>query len=100
MKETKTYKVTGDTPYTPVHLKLDMNVLNHDHPMRIINSIGITCQFGTPQSIADQWWFWNCRNLPYPLPNGISILHIENPLNYVGFGLSERQAKLIIDYTP
>jgi hypothetical protein len=38
------------------------------HPQKRMKDLGITYVAATPQSVADQWWFWGCDNLPNPLP--------------------------------
>ncbi len=43
------------------------------HPQVVMKDLGITYQHSTPQSVADQWWFWNCENLPDPLPPYLSV---------------------------
>jgi hypothetical protein len=62
-----------------------------------MKKLGITYQHSTPQSIGDQWWFWNCENIPDPLPKHLSILK-EDPMKCIGWGLSEEDAKKIRDY--
>lgn len=99
MKETKTYKVTGDTPYTPVHLKVDMNQWEDRHPQEVMFALGIDYLIATPQSVADQWWFWHCSNVPEELPKGVSVLDIDSPYEFVGFGLSREDAHEIANYT-
>jgi len=47
------------------------------HPQEDMERLGITYQHATPQSIADQWWFWNCENLPDKLPDYISAMNTE-----------------------
>lgn len=69
----------------------------HKHPMDEMEELGITYQHATPQSISDQWWFWNCENIPNELPKYITELEI-NPMDQIGYGLSEAKAKEIINY--
>jgi len=38
------------------------------HPQIVMKELGITYDEGVPQSICDQWWFFNCSNLPKVLP--------------------------------
>ena len=59
-----------------------------------MQSLGITYQHATPQSIADQWWFWNCQNVPETLPKFLSPLTID-PHKCIGSGLSEAEANKI-----
>ena len=37
------------------------------------------------------WWFWGCKNIPENL-NKYFFLREENPLEYIGWGLSEEKA--------
>jgi hypothetical protein len=73
--------------------KLDVN----NHPQEIMKDLGITYQHCTPQSISDEWWFWNCKNIPTILPEYLCILDI-NPTDCIGWGLSEQKANEIINY--
>jgi hypothetical protein len=68
------------------------------HPQIVMKDLGITYQHATPQSICDQWWFWNCENIPDPLPGYLSILDVD-PMKFVGFGLSQLKAEAIRDYS-
>lgn len=61
------------------------------HPQIVMKELGITYQHATPQSIADQWWFWNCKNVPEKLPVYLTELDLD-PMKCVGFGLSEKDA--------
>jgi len=70
------------------------------HPQAVMEELGITYQHATPQSISDQWWFWNCENLPNNLPEFLSDLKISDPMEYVGRGLSKETAEKIRDYEP
>lgn len=65
------------------------------HPQIVMKSLGITYQLATPQSMADQWWFWNCENIPDVLPKFLKELCM-NPSDAVGFGLREIDAQNII----
>lgn len=87
----------------PCHLKFDClwalyNDIEQDHPQKVMCELGIKYQYSTPQSIADQWWFWNCENVPDKLPPFLRILDIKDPLEYVGFGLSKEEAESLRDY--
>jgi hypothetical protein len=61
------------------------------HAQVAMKALGITYQHSTPQSIGDQWWFWNCENVPHPLPPYLSILDAK-PWECVGYGLSRDDA--------
>ncbi len=67
------------------------------HPQEIMKKLGITYQHATPQSIADQWWFWNCENLPKELPPYLEVTFWD-PMKNIGNGLSKELAEMIRDY--
>lgn len=69
------------------------------HPEDVMAGLGITYQHATPQSIFEQWWFWNCENIPDPLPGYLSKLDVD-PMEVIGFGLSEEEARKIRDCSP
>jgi len=67
------------------------------HPQLVMKSLGITYQHATPQSISDSWWFWNCENIPDELPKYLTVRDW-NPMEMIGWGLSEEDAISIRDY--
>ena len=67
------------------------------HAQKYMKDMGITYQHSTPQSLGDQFWFWNCENIPKHLPAFITELKV-NPMECIGFGLNEELAKMIRDY--
>ena len=67
------------------------------HAQKAMKEIGITYQHATPQSMGDQWWFWNCENIPDMLPAFLSPLDLD-PLECVGYGLSQEKAEEIDSY--
>lgn len=69
----------------------------HGHPKAVMKELGITYQHATPQSMGDQWWFWNCENLPDELPEYISPLGTD-PMKCIGWGLDQEIAEKIRDY--
>lgn len=75
------------------------------HPELVMKRLGIIYQYATPQSMGDQWWFWNCENIPTQLPEYLSELNDVktnkqlNPMDQIGWGLSKEEAEKIIDYT-
>lgn len=69
------------------------------HPQIVMEELGITYQHATPQSIADQWWFWNCDHVPTVMPQFLTPLNLD-PLDQVGWGLSKAEAKQISDWKP
>ena len=78
------------------HLRLDCYMEN-EHPQIIMKNLGITYQKATPQSIGEQWWFWNCENIPCELPKNITFLEVD-PLMCIGYGLSEKEALEIVEF--
>ena len=68
------------------------------HPQKGMRAMGITYEHTTPQSIGDQWWFWNCANVPASLPKFLSPLNIK-PHDAIGFGLSKDNADRLIRAT-
>lgn len=54
--------------------------------------LGIKWEKSVVQTIADQTWFFNCTNVPDPLPNGWEVMDI--PLHeLIGYGLDEDDVK-------
>jgi len=86
------------------HLRYDCNYgvakgekAPQGHPQEVMESLGITYQHATPQSIGNQWWFWNCENIPDPLPPFLEVMEVEST-ECIGYGLSKEQAKRIENY--
>jgi hypothetical protein len=75
------------------HLKLSMIDMPREfgHAQLAMKALGITYQHATPQSMYDQWWFWNCENIPNPLPGWLSELTVQ-PMSAVGYGLTKEEA--------
>lgn len=67
------------------------------HPQLAMKELGITYQHSTPQSICDQWWFWNCENIPDEIPDFITDLNLD-PMEQIGWGLSKESAEKIRDF--
>ena len=65
------------------------------HPQEVMKSLGITYQHATPQSLYEQWWFWNCENCPAELPPYLRPLSIA-PMAAIGYGLSPEMAADIV----
>lgn len=61
-----------------MHLRVDYRGAseagNKNHAQAIMRELGITYSHSTPQSLGDQFWFWNCENIPSELPSYISEL--------------------------
>jgi hypothetical protein len=79
-----------------MHLRLDIYYAKK-HAQKIMKDLGITYQYATPQSMGDQWWFWNCENIPKQLPPEITELKLD-PMECIGHGLSREDAEKIRDY--
>jgi len=67
------------------------------HAQLDMKDLGITYQHATPQSMGEQWWFWNCENVPNPLPEYLTVFDME-PNKCIGFGLSKDDADKIAGY--
>lgn len=85
-----------------MHLRFDClwapyNDVKQGHPQQVMMDMGITYQYATPQSIADQWWFWNCENVPNDLPPFLEKMD-NDPMECIGYGLSCEDAEKIRDY--
>jgi len=84
------------------HLRYDIlwwayNSQDMPHPVEQMKILGITYQHRTPQSMGEQWWFWNCENIPDPLPPYLNVVNLD-PMECIGYGLSEEDAISIRDY--
>ena len=84
------------------HLRFDymeaaMGCNETRHAQVVIKELGITYQHSTPQSMGDQFWFWNCENVPDVLPKYLSVADW-NPMEMIGWGLSKEDAEKIRDY--
>lgn len=93
---------SNDDKAKPVHLRLYMlesGWEKYGHPVSAVLAHGISYQHATPQSIGDQWWFWNCEHVPDQLPKYLSVADL-HPMACIGYGLSEEQAHQIRDYIP
>lgn len=62
-----------------------------EHPLRYVRRLGIEYSIAVPQSMADQWHLWNCKNVPEPLPAAFRVITLP-PDKYVGGGLSREDA--------
>ena len=60
------------------------------HAQVVMKDLGIIYSHSTPQSIADQWWFWNCINLPENLPTFLKVMNI-NAKDCIGYGISKEE---------
>lgn len=76
---------------------LQYNNVPHDHPVKEMEKLGITYQHSVPQTMGNCWWFFNCENIPDPLPGFLTVLEID-PMKAIGFGLSKEEAEKISDF--
>ena len=67
------------------------------HAMEVMKDLGITYQHFTPQTMGDQYWFWNCENIPETLPGYLTIEKWD-PTEMIGWGLSIQDAEKITNY--
>jgi hypothetical protein len=72
-------------------------ILGSMHAQKAMQEMGITYQHSTPQSMGDQWWFWNCDNVPDELPLFLSELELD-PMEQIGYGLDQKSAESIRDF--
>jgi len=47
------------------------------HPVQALKELGIKYFHATPQTMGDQFWFWNCTNVPDELPPYLSLLGLD-----------------------
>ena len=85
-----------------MHLRFDYMTAQIDcnenrHAQKVMRDLGITYQDSTPQSLGEQFWFWNCENVPEQLPAFITELEVD-PMKCIGYGLSKEGAEKIRDY--
>lgn len=63
------------------------------HAQTLMKDLGITYRYAVPQSIADGWQFFNCKNLPTDLPSYIRVMpETIDYITRVGHGLSVDEA--------
>ena len=79
------------------YIEASLNCDERRHAQEVLKDLGITYQHSTPQSVADQFWFWNCENIPDPLPKFLTAQDWD-PMEMVGWGLSKEDAEKIRDY--
>lgn len=44
------------------------------HPQKAMEILGITYSRAKPQSMGEQWWFFDCKNLPDELPPFLTFM--------------------------
>lgn len=83
-----------------IDLRLDLwgaqDAGDNRHAQTIMTSLGIKRVFDIPQSIADQWWFLGCSNVPDELPSFITKMDIKNPRELIGYGMNKEMADRLI----
>lgn len=53
------------------------------HAEEMMRELGITYKYAIPQSLGDQWWFWDCSGNIENLPSYISHMEVtEQMFNY------------------
>jgi hypothetical protein len=62
------------------HLRFDMWTKPDGHPQKIMKELGITYKYGIPQSLGDQWWFWDCENVPEQLPEYLKPMEVSKEM--------------------
>ena len=95
-------KILDQAPVRSSHLRYDLMEAGFKcnesrHAQVVMKELGITYQHSTPQSMGDQWWFWNCENIPENLPSYLTPLELD-PMECIGYGLSKEVAEKIRDY--
>ena len=79
------------------YMTANLSCNEHRHAQVIMKELRIKYQFGTPQTAHDEYWFWNCENLPEELSKFISELGF-GPEICIGYGLNSDDVKSILDY--
>ncbi len=92
---TTLYKIVKKVNLRYCLMTASMQFNENRHAQTVMKELGITYYYATPQSMGDQWWFWNCQNLPNKLPEYLTIADL-NPLGCIGWGLNEETANDII----
>lgn len=86
-------KIKQEKHQNNIHLRYDLmeaiiGCSENRHAQVVMKELGITYQHSTPQTVCDQWWFWNCKNLPKILPSYLTPLNL-NPIDCIGYGLEK-----------
>lgn len=85
-----------------IHLRFDyieagLGCNENRHAQIVMKELGITYQIAVPQTICDQWWFFNCENVPEKLPSYLKPLGL-TPEECIGHGLDKQDVELINNY--
>ena len=62
-----------------------------------MKDLGITYKYAVAQSVADQWWFFCCENVPDVLPERLTVMD-SDVYGLVGWGLNQFMANDIVEY--
>jgi hypothetical protein len=57
-----------------MHLRYELYNAPSKHPQKVMQELGIVYNDAIPQSVGEQWWFLDCRDIPNPLPSFLSEL--------------------------
>lgn len=76
-----------------INLTLDLWGVN-EHAQKVMKKLGITYSLAVPQSLGDSWWFFNCKNIPNPLPKYLKVLTVDYH-KCVGYGLAEEDVEML-----
>lgn len=71
--------------YCYIHAGFDHD--ENRNACEVVKELGIKYEKSVPQSICDQFWFFNCTNVPDNLPPYITPMEVDIK-NLVGHGLS------------
>jgi hypothetical protein len=64
------------------------------HPQDVMSALGIKYVHATSHMIAESWKFYNCTNVPDPMPRFLVVNN--QPLeSMIGYGLSETDVKIL-----
>lgn len=71
---------------------------SRDHPQKVMIDLGIKYKKSVPQSISDNWWFFDC-DIPevVELPEYIEVRDFGDLSHFVGWGLSEDDVKSLTE---
>lgn len=79
-----------------INLRYSLYGAPNKHPQEDMRDMGISYTYGIPQSIADQWWFMDCKNIPDALPEYITRMEADRDYNeLVGHGLDKEMAAVL-----
>lgn len=78
------------------HLVYLLQKAPREHPMHVMDALGIAYQIGVSQPLFDCWHFWNCEKLPDSLPRFLQVMTAQ-PVDSIGFGLTKEDVAAIKD---